>query len=87
MISFQPASSSGKPWILMSGDDEGTAYYFSPASESPASWEYAEHRILDVGDGNIVGKPVVADFDGDGWSDVFVPLWTAGLVRGFTFAP
>ena len=71
----------------MSGDDEGTCYYFSRASEDPDSWEYIEHMFLDNGPDLIIGKPVAADFDGDGWTDIFVPQWTTGLLTGFTFAP
>ena len=71
----------------MNGDDEGTCYYYCPVSEDPNNWEYTEVNFVDLGDGNIVGKPVVADFDGDSWVEFFVPLWNAGQMQAFTFAP
>ena len=43
--------------------------------------------FVDNGGGNIIGKPVVADFDGDGYSEIFVPAWTEGQMKAFTFAP
>ena len=71
----------------MSGDDEGTCYYYRPISQDPNNWEYEEILFLDMGPGNIVGKPVVADFDGDGFAEFFVPLWTNETLQAFTFAP
>jgi hypothetical protein len=29
-----------KPWIALSGDDDGVHYILYPTSEDPASWEY-----------------------------------------------
>jgi len=87
-IAFRPQTSmTGKPWILMSGDDEGTCYYYVPNSEDPSDWTYEQVLFLDNGEGNIVGKPSVADFDGDGYAEMFVAAWTEGALRAYTFAP
>ena len=43
--------------------------------------------FVDNGEENIIGKPVAADFDGDGYSEIFVPAWTEGAMKAFTFRP
>lgn len=38
------------------------------------------HRI-------ILGKPIVGDFDGDGYTDLIVPGYSANKIYVFTYAP
>ena len=80
-------STTGKPWILLSGDDDGRSYYLQPDSEDPSDWSYTMTYFVDQGSGQIVGKPAAFDSNGDGFSEVFVPAWSAGEVKFFTFAP
>jgi len=87
---FYPVSSmigNTKPWILISGDDEGTSYYMKPNSESVNDWTYDRIKIIDEGPGNILGTPCAADVNGDGYAEIFVPAYNKGKVNAFTFAP
>ena len=77
----------GKPWILLSGDDDGRTYYLQPNSQDTDDWSYTMTYFVDQGSGQIVGKPVAFDSNGDGFSEVFVPAWSANEVKFFTFAP
>ena len=44
-------------------------------------------QFVDEGLMNIIGNVDVADVDGDGFVEVFVPAWTQGQLKVFTFAP
>jgi len=78
----------GKPWILLSGDDDGRLYYFTPLSEDPNNWEYSERRVLvDEGIENIIGRPSTADLDGDGYNEMFIPSYFANKIIMMTWAP
>ena len=78
-------SVSGKPYILLSGDDEGTCYYLVPNSQSQNDWEYQLIRFMDEGPGQIVGQPTVVDADGDGFTELFIPSHQEDVVKVFTF--
>ncbi len=78
----------GKPLILLSGDDDGSAYLLEADCQDPEDWSYTVHPpFLELGEGNIVSKPSVADFDGDGFSEFVMPLWSEGVVRVYTYGP
>ena len=72
---------------MLSGDDDGRAYYLIPESDDVTSWEYELVEFLDQGPEQIVAVPLPFDANGDGFTDVFVPCWTANDVKFFTFAP
>ena len=76
-----------KPWIIISGDDEGTTYYLVPNSQSTSDWSYEKFTIVDEGERQIVGTPTAADVNGDGYAEIFVPAYQLGKVSAFTFAP
>jgi len=87
---FYPVTSMkdvNKPWIIISGDDEGTTYYLTPNSQDVNDWSYKKINIIDTGEGNILGTPTTADVDGDGYSEVFIPAYNRGEINAFTFAP
>ena len=43
-----------KPWISLSGDDDGNHYVMYPTSEDKYNWEYERHLIIATG---IFGGP------------------------------
>ena len=38
-----------KPWISLSGDDDGNHYVMYPKSEDPYDWEYDLQLIIETG--------------------------------------
>lgn len=70
---FRPGPGRGRPWILVAGDGSQRAHLLVPRSEEAGTWGYAEHVI--VNGGGTVGLPAVGDVDGDGWAELFVPVW------------
>lgn len=72
--------------ILLSGDDDGRAYMFTPNSEDPTDWSYISNTFCDAGDGT-VGELAAADVDGDGYVDVFVPSYNQNEVLVYSFKP
>nr|KAG5686829.1 hypothetical protein BaRGS_016684 [Batillaria attramentaria] len=55
---------TGKPWIILSGDDDGQAHLLKPASNDASDWSYQQTNFLDVGTGT-VGGIAAGDMDGD----------------------
>ena len=84
-VAFWPEDSmqnKTKPWILLSGDGSQDAYLLVPSEED---WSYSITTVLE---GHAtVGQITVADVNGDGYVEFFVPLWDSGLIYGYTFAP
>lgn len=76
--------SSGKPQILLSGDDAGTISVLSPVSEDTSSWEYSQMWISNST--GTVGTPAIGDIDNDGLADVFIPNYSANRVDVYSFA-
>jgi len=85
---FYPTSDrSGKPWIMVSGADDGRAYYLRPTSSDPASWAYERVTVFDYGANQVVPGISSADIDADGYEELFVSARTANKVDVFSFRP
>ncbi|CAH1790844.1 unnamed protein product [Owenia fusiformis] len=89
MKAFYPneRDTSKKPYIMMSGDDGGTAYILTPKSERKDDWEYELHTMLDEGEGVIIGKLSAADVDGDGYTEIFASSYTNEKVHVYSYGP
>ena len=80
----------GKPLIVLSGDDEGTAYVLYPNSQATSDWSYRREKIFQIDDSVwywIVGNLATADVDGDGWQEIFLSAYGESRIHVFTFAP
>ncbi|CAG2198357.1 unnamed protein product [Mytilus edulis] len=75
-----------KPYILVSGDDDGKGYILEPSSSRTDDWSYLSHKFVDVGKGT-VGQFAFADVNADGYTDIVVPAYNDGTVSLYTFAP
>jgi len=75
-----------KPWISLSGDDDGKHYVMYPKSEDKDNWEYDLHLIIDTGE-TTAGTMAVVDLDGDGYTEIISAGYTAGTVYVHTYAP
>ncbi|VDI79775.1 Hypothetical predicted protein [Mytilus galloprovincialis] len=75
---------ASKPSILLSGDDDGKAYYLEPLSNEPSDWSYSMMMFLDAGDGT-VGELSFADVDGDSYVEVFAPSYSTNELFVYRF--
>ncbi|TRY79643.1 hypothetical protein TCAL_12605 [Tigriopus californicus] len=75
-----------KPWILLSGDDDGNHYVVYPASEDRDDWTYERHLIVETGKATS-GTMAVVDLDNDGFVEIIAAGYSAGEVYVFTYAP
>ena len=46
---FLEDGKKSKPWISLSGDDDGNHYIMYPKSEDPFDWEYDLKLIIETG--------------------------------------
>jgi hypothetical protein len=81
-----PQGPSGpKPYALIGGDGDQRAYVLSPSSPSdPSDWTYALTELWDCK--GTVGASVVADVNGDGCVEVFVPCYDDGIVNAWSYS-
>jgi len=75
-----------KPYIALSGDDDGVHYVLFPKSEDPANMEYDMEVMVDT-EKTTAGTMAVTDLDGDGYTEIVSAGYTAGEVYVYTFAP
>ena len=75
--------STGKPQILLSGDDAGTVSILSAVSEDRSSWKYEQMWVCNST--GTVGSPAIGDVDNDGLADVFIPNYSANRVDVYSF--
>lgn len=74
---------SGKPQILVSGDDGGFVSVLTALSEDSGSWEYSQEWVCNST--GTMGTPSVADVDGDGFADIFVPFYSSNKVEVYSY--
>uniref|UniRef100_A0A0N7ZC19 VCBS repeat-containing protein n=1 Tax=Scylla olivacea TaxID=85551 RepID=A0A0N7ZC19_SCYOL len=75
-----------KPYILLSGDDDGRMYVLFPNSDARDDWVYQKHILIDT-EKTTIGKMAHGDFDGDGFEDVVVAGYSIGQLYLFTYKP
>lgn len=75
-----------KPWISLSGDDDGKHYILYPVNENKTDWTYEKRIIIDTGKATS-GTMAVADLDGDGYMEIVSAGFSADTVYVHTFAP
>jgi len=81
-----PDGRQKKPYIFLSGDDDGKHYILKPLSESPTDWSYEKHLLIDT-NGTTSGKFAIGDFNGDTYTDIITAGYTTGIISAFTYAP
>ena len=72
-----------KPWVLVNGDGSQKAHLLRPKSEEANNWEYTEEILIDTG--CTVGQSAIADIDGDGGVEIFVPAYDKDLIHVFSY--
>lgn len=83
-IPFYPlVDGSGKPAILLSGDDTRKSYILVPKSTATDDWRYDLNDLHDCY--GTVGTSSVFDYDGDGKNDLFVPCYSGGKIQVYSF--
>ncbi len=90
VMSFFPSTRDGlkpnKPWILVSGDGSQRAHVLVPEDPSNVkNWNYREHILWNPL--STVGQSTIADIDGDGRIEIFVPAYDADQIAVFTLEP
>ena len=90
-----------KPWIALSGDDDGIHWVMFPSQKTQVTWsmicryvddivflipKYIIKVMVDTED-TTAGTMAVADLDGDGYTEIVSAGYTAGEVYVYTFAP
>ncbi|XP_046991237.1 uncharacterized protein LOC124596225 isoform X1 [Schistocerca americana] len=83
-ISDEHEQSGEKPYILLSGDDDGKHYILTAASQDKNDWSYEKNVYLDT-KATTTGKSVVADLDGDGKKEIVAAAYSAGRVYVYTY--
>ncbi|XP_022340986.1 uncharacterized protein LOC111135300 [Crassostrea virginica] len=84
-IRSRPSDKSSRPLVLVSGDDDGRAYFLEPRSNNTQDWTYTKNTFHDAGSGT-VGQIAFADVDGDDFIDLFVPNYNLNDISVYTFA-
>ena len=59
------------------------AHLLRPKSEEANNWEYTEEILIDTG--CTVGQSAIADIDGDGGVEIFVPAYDKDLIHVFSY--
>ncbi|XP_042220068.1 uncharacterized protein LOC121864928 [Homarus americanus] len=75
-----------KPFLLVSGDDDGRMYVLYPNTEDRNDWVYQKHILVDT-EMTTIGKMTHGDFNGDGYEEVVVAGYTIGQLYVYTYAP
>jgi len=74
----------GKPHVFVSGDNSNSIFVLVPNSQDPNDWNYSKQELADIGAD--VGRPALADIDGDGFTDVFIPAYDNRELVHFEFS-
>jgi hypothetical protein len=74
-----------RPVIVVSGDGANRAYMLTPLKDASNKWEYKQEVLHDCR--GTVGAIEVADVNGDGWQEIFIPCYDSGSIEVYTFNP
>merc|ERR1739838_1043697 len=86
-VAFWPTShKTGKPYIFVSGDDDGNYFVESATSEDVNDWTYKQTLVYEQRSGT-VGSFAIADVNGDGYNEVFLSVYQNQFIRVMTYAP
>lgn len=78
-------SSKKKPFILLSGDNDGYLKVLSPRSRGASDWGYNQHVIFKAR--GPVGPVALEDLDHDGYMEILVPVVDSQRILFFTYKP
>lgn len=78
-------SQKKKPYILVSGDNEGRLSVLIPSSKKTNDWEYTSHTIYRTR--SSIGAIAVEDFNNDGFMEIVVPVLDYRKLLFFTYKP
>ncbi|CAK8696609.1 unnamed protein product [Clavelina lepadiformis] len=78
-------SQKKKPFILVSGDDEGRVYVLIPNSRRTNDWEYTSHTVYKTS--GPVGALAVDDINHDGFMEIIIPVVDGHKLVFFTYKP
>lgn len=87
-VAFYPHKSmqfkkNQKPYILVSGDASSKVHLLIPHSNNSNNWNYTEKILLSSN--CTIGQLAVGDTNGDGYTEIFVPLFEKNEIHTFTF--
>ena len=74
-----------KPWISLSGDDDGNHYILIPTSEDKDDFIYETLTLIQTG-GTTAGTQAVVDIDGDGYTEIVSAGFSVGKVYVHSFS-
>ena len=64
--------------ILVAGDGDHKAHVLEPTGDS-SKFEYEDHVVVDAK--GTVGALATADYDGDGWLEMYMPNYDKGYIE------
>lgn len=84
------ASAGGKPHVVLSGDDDGVVDLLAPSSQDAGDWSYSKETLYTstatTSQGvSTIGTVLVADVDGSGKPELFIPSYAENKLLMFTF--
>lgn len=83
-LAFQPQiNSTEKPYIFVSGDNSNSIFLLTPVSKDQSDWTYSLEEVQDFGAD--IGRPSIGDVDGNGFADIFVPVYDSKRVVHYEF--
>ena len=90
-VAFHPSESAraagDKPFILLSGNADGSHYILQPISQDSEDWTYERQTLVAAGGGGTAGQVTAADLDGDGFTELIAAGYTAGKLYIFSYSP
>ena len=62
-------------------------YLLEAQTTDPLDWNYDLITLYDAGEEQIMAMPAPIDVNGDGYLELFVPVYYQDLIRVYTYAP
>merc|ERR1712194_715930 len=75
----------GKPYVFVSGDNSNSIFCLVPNSEAASDWTYTKVELAFLGAD--IGRASIADTDGDGFVEIYVPAYDNDVIAVFKLGP